>query len=430
MTVKVVPKTYDPLQGSKQLESFLVCLEGIEGFIMALRTMDLVYQPAHTFNFEVAKLLPVGAQQKLLEPFHKVRLGPGTTCVVTGAGDQHLAERTQNLMQSRVFWERARLWEFIDAIEYKKVAADHAIIEQSMLDAHALHHDIFQLMDVLYVFRKQILLGDDTGLRDIWLMLDMAITLNGSVVEIQRYWQQGDLHMTRDEFKGIVHRGGHLDIVNKFPAASAAIIHFLCGMGSFMLSAFNDALVSFTEAARLMPTASNYCDGVSLARKWMDSSPPVYYSGPYMHDLAGLMTMLPKHPIQLPTHDTKSAIASLDIEKYVLAGLGYTGDLLEDKVRQKRGWSYSWDGERRGPFNQHMADLLLICHKRAMELETADGEQSKVWISTIKDEFRDVNDPETTYRDLAALATTNGTSASGGEEVSTAMRAMALQNDD
>jgi len=47
MTVRVVPKKYDPLQGSHQLENFLTCLEGIEGFMMALRMMDLVYQPAH-----------------------------------------------------------------------------------------------------------------------------------------------------------------------------------------------------------------------------------------------------------------------------------------------------------------------------------------------------------------------------------------------
>lgn len=222
MTVKVVPTRYDPSQGNHELGSFLVCLEGIEGFIMALRMMDLVDQPGHTFNLALSKLLPNGAQQKLLEPFHKVRLGPGTTCIVTGAVDQSLAERIQDLMQSRVLWERVRLWKFINVVEYKKVAADRAIVEQNMLEAHALHHDIFQLSDVVQVLRERILLGDDIGLRNTWFMLDLAITLNGSVVEIQRYWHQADLRMTREEFEGIVHRGGHLDTVNQFPAASAA----------------------------------------------------------------------------------------------------------------------------------------------------------------------------------------------------------------
>jgi len=40
MTVRVASKNIDPLQGSHQLENSLVCWEGIEGFIMALRTVD------------------------------------------------------------------------------------------------------------------------------------------------------------------------------------------------------------------------------------------------------------------------------------------------------------------------------------------------------------------------------------------------------
>lgn len=67
--------------------------------------------------------------------------------------------------------------------------------------------------------------------------------------------------------------------------------------------------------------------------------------------------------------------------------------------------------------------MLLVCHKRAMELD------SKVWVTTIKGAFRDVDDPETTYRELAALATANGTNDVSDAEVAAAMRAVALQND-
>lgn len=81
-------------------------------------------------------------------------------------------------------------------------------------------------------------------------------------------------------------------------------------MGSFVCGAFNHALVSFTEAATLMPMTSNYRDGVSLAQRWTKQPNG---GDIYMHDLGRPMTMLPKGPIQLPEYDTKSAIASLDI---------------------------------------------------------------------------------------------------------------------
>jgi len=89
---------------------------------------------------------------------------------VTGAVDWDSAERTRDIMQSRIFWARVRLWEFIDTVKYKKVAADRAIVEQNMLEAHALHHEIAQFSDVLWPLRQEILLGDDTGLRDFWLV--------------------------------------------------------------------------------------------------------------------------------------------------------------------------------------------------------------------------------------------------------------------
>lgn len=347
--------------------TFLICLDGMIDFTWALRLTDLFFQPGYNYTIRVGKnadgtTLGQKVQRLLLEPLHQVRNGPYATCTVTGNVDEALKEKTEKLMSPRIFWTRSRLWEFLDAVAYKQIAAHQAFANGSMLEAHALHHELQQSSDKMWPLRKQILQGDDARLVQLWLHLSAMNNINFALVELHYHWREADYEKVQDSLDAILHQASHDDVFSELSRKDQAVLHFLCGLSSLWFGLVAEVKSHFKRALDLFPDNRHYRTCASIA----DTYPFtrfVPYEGKHMQDIRTVMKMLPKQPLDCILAPGVSTLPSIDFERHVLQALGYTGFLLEGRVEQKQGWSYHWDGERQVPFDTHMADLFIRFHQ-------------------------------------------------------------------
>lgn len=349
---------------------FLICLDSIEGFTWSLRLTDLCASPGFTYTIRLGKnadgtKLSYRVQRLLLEPLHQVR-GPYATCTVTGPVDEGLKEKTERLMSPRIFWTRARLWEFLDVMTYKQAQAHLAFANGSMLEAHALHHGLDQLCEALWSIKRQILQGDDYRLARIWLHLGTMITINFGLVELLYHWNKGDLEdlgSIQDGFRTILHQAGHEDVFHELDRKDQATLHFLCGAGQLFETGHDAAMKkSFAKALELFPENRQYqaCVAIADTYPFAQQEPG---TGKHWRDVKTVMAMLPKQPLSCTIPSGVSILPSIDFERHVLRALGYTGDVLEGRVEQKQGWSYHWTGERQRPFDLAMANTFIRFHQ-------------------------------------------------------------------
>jgi len=90
----------------------------------------------------------------------------------------------------------------------------------------------------------------------------------------------------------------------------------------------------------------------------------------------------------VPTVPAKPAVvtapftsASIDYERYVLRALEYQGDLYEERILQKEGYS-SQDGVVvQHVFDQGQADRDIEWYRRKMAAQKAAGKVVETWLS-------------------------------------------------
>lgn len=401
MSVRIVPKRL--LKGPEgQWRSFLMCMESLPALTTVCRMVDLVYHPGHSFNihvFPTANGAAVGLklQEMLLEPFHSLQFGENTTRTINGHFDQCLAEKTRDIMQPRILWTRAKHWEFMELVLCRQQRADLALVAGDMHEAHFRYHELWQYLAAAQTIVDEIILGDDDNLRNKYLLLNMAITTNFDMVEVQRHWHGGNMNAMFDSFMSIVHQGRHLEDIKGLDNLNEASIHFCCGIGSLWLLSPSEAGHSFRTALDKRPNHPYYERGLEIAQSWAALPDEVLLPEERLLELGELMDMVPIEPIQPPINNVKSIIASLDLERSILDQLGYTGTRLEGQCEQKKGWSFHRKGARKGPQDPEFAERIVAVLTGMRELmNVVLGQEAPrgMWVNTMQQSLETLKELE------------------------------------
>lgn len=107
----------------------IVCLDNIEDVIQSIASTQMHKNLRLRFGFGLSyddNFTP-RMQQMLLQPFLKLHR-VGLECTVYGNVDADVAARIQKSMNSRLHWGRARMWSFIETLQFKRKVADQLFL--------------------------------------------------------------------------------------------------------------------------------------------------------------------------------------------------------------------------------------------------------------------------------------------------------------
>jgi hypothetical protein len=347
------------LSSTKTVKFFLVCLDSVETFVNVLRLTNIEQQRSWRLKFEFkasrGEALPLLMQRRLLQPFFKLR-GKQQVCTIQGAVEPDLAQSGTERMMPRFHWIRERSWELLDLLVFKLEIANNLAISGDMRAASDAYGDLINLVPKTKA-EAYCAQSDDKVLARKFHRLCCLVLINRSQV----------LVLESRELEDAPRKQNYIQVIRAVPNWDISELGFFCTpleVASWYIceAICRLALGDMTQAADMFAMACVTKDK-SLDKK--DEATRKYADICAQGVRATLVAEQAK--IGRPFPFTCQATISvedvhwsnmIECERYIVTKLGYTGDLLEDKVKSLPGWAFD-------PF-------LLRAYQGAMDFDVAD----------------------------------------------------------
>lgn len=377
-----------------KLESifFILPMDNLATFISSLRIPVVDTASSYKLLIELknhssGQSLTTKVQESLLKPFVKL-LSIGQRCTIRGAIDDSVKIKYEKILQPSFHWIRSLAWELIDVLTYEKNVANGFANAGHMWPALTTYLGILRLLSS--PFAKMVACTDES-VHTQCLRIHSATITNICMIFHET---QGPLPPV---LPGILHE--HLgqsirsapDHIFEMPYVSRTLAPVFKIQRGFALLSLGEV----TEGLRLIRLAAqsdlpehSYIH--EIARKneaWALNrasglmSDDILLEEIRMDIAMGIFAMSEesKAPVEMPP----SVVSSLDYERYVLKGLGCQGDLLEERVLQRDGWSVdlTHGTEVEKPFSTKAADATIRRLRQRLDQIRLCGEKpvSIVW---------------------------------------------------
>jgi len=325
--------------------------------------------------------VPLKTQRCLLLPFQKLR-GAGQKCSIGGCVDDELADQVRTKMMPTVLWQRVQVREYIELQKKRKSFADN-VFSSAMIApyskgeppskclalyrlyvAHTLYNDLMTCTltstGMMRAISGEV---DDTTFGEEYSSYVHRVKINLLLVKLLIAEQEVEDVATK-HFTQIINSTTVMEGVPETDRLRSSLYDIILAMATFTVEDYEraqhffDCAFSKDNESKLAKLGGYWCDN----RIFYKTSPMEPRSTP-ADDMRDFMELLPRKPFMEPDTEPISTLASLDEDLYILELLGYDGDLLEGRVRQKHGYSLNHaDGEEvNRPFDQAQTKRRLAC---------------------------------------------------------------------
>lgn len=316
------------------VKKFLILKNDLADFVYVLRVADMLinchFNLRFAFNKDLYGTTPgPTAQEALLMPFTKLR-GNFQKCVVNGA-DPELARRVTKLLTPTIHWGRARSWELMDLLMLKQSLA---LDKFSTGDFSAAALETFEAFELTHAARElllEIMHGDDQCLRDNLNHWRATNTLNTCICEI--HISLDALHATSERYYIIFNAGLSGQGLTHLTRREHWIWNSVLGIAYLGITDYRKSIKHFRDACAndASTDAYRYClsqlEGLQQRTERGQAKRKLAHT--VMLDLIAILDHTPlQHTLISPQHN----LVTIDDERVVLDGLGYTGPLLEDRL--------------------------------------------------------------------------------------------------
>lgn len=350
LRLHVNPLLISPESDSKKPYFFMICLDNLREFVRVLEEMELGSTEGRRFRFKIefnhcrTQALSSKTQRLLMSSLTELR-GCGQTCNIGGMVDGEVANQYRSMLADQVIWVRGREWQFLDFIKYKKSVGDRLFQINNYAAAHLAYFEWFNYNFNAPHILHGLLNGDDENLVAEYEYVRgiTQINFNATVIMIyaaapveQRPQLLDMVHKSQAEIISNTHlksehltrNQGHVTIANIYTKN---------------WSAAKDALQKASSSGK---DNKNFAKCIKLLHNLEKGRTLGQGSAT---DLKELINMLHKSTLLLPIPNRpvakKSYLATAEFERYILNRLSYTGNLLEEHVKQKPGWTMDKDEE-------------------------------------------------------------------------------------
>lgn len=312
-------------------------------------------------------------QDHLMRSFRKLQ--ETEDCQITGKVEPFLAARYTSLLTSTIHWTRARCWNFWERAYEMKDFADFMWAGGNSEAAYLGYGHFFTWLTKTHAFQREIsAMEDDQNLmHSWWVMYGIACM---SQLATGLHWLANNADATSrtetlQELRSLSSRRtiptGYL---NKH---EVALIQYLDGLIAFAVADDTQAKRNISEGHQ--SHIGSECTNTELAFTTAFND---WYLDPKDVDRAAQLKYLLslnghlKDPHRSSPLEKQCVIRSLDMEQYILAGLGYTGPCLHDRLAQKEDCCIepTPDGGIRclpNAFDKAIADRIIAYNKEKHE---------------------------------------------------------------
>lgn len=322
---------------------FMICLDNLEDFVWILRENEGTFKMCYKMMFEIKESfgepLATKIQQQLLEPFLKIS-GRGQKCEIKGAVDAAWSVNMQERLAPVIHWTRSYCWESFNLNIHIKELGDQCYYTGDYIGAYDEWSNIGEAMCWNHIIMPYNT-DDDHLNKEIErfraiCLVNKCLAAVLSAIHLRHGTEESQVLRNCEDIFESQHDVYHA----KLPAKIKAIYAYLCGVASLILERVELAHRSFQNAIRLDPARTLYAACLSTTEKLAERQQKNESISRIKFSTVALMTksLQKLKPISFTLAKPKPEILVVDFEREVLKGLGYTGDLLEDRVIQKEGW--------------------------------------------------------------------------------------------
>ena len=360
------------LERSRKKSFFVMCLDNLHDLAHILRLKEVATGASFKLIIELKRqvggyTLSVKTQKALLAPLQKIQ-SIGQRCIIRGDVDDALAKHIAKLLQPQIRWKRGRCWEFYDLIRFKQSVA-HSFFDYGNIGAALSSYlDILDLMaggdtyfSESHFLGTAILDSDDEALRLRYQNSRAGIIANICLAFVE----------TEEPLPPQLNHGMHLRLLHTITnihihdihdvrppsfltASQFCVFKLLHGFALCALGRLEAGVASIRAANDVTNPHLHYIAELLKTAETLRSSFPaslfrnaIPYADPLFSVLLEKLRMgvamgmfnMPEHTKRSPTFPAHSTVTAIDLERHVLRSCGFTGDLLEDRVLQKEGWS-------------------------------------------------------------------------------------------
>lgn len=392
LRLQISKKTSGREEMIAQPVSFILPAECLPNLVWAMRLNTGNTQRTYEFVFDLLKqsngmMLPHKVQESLLRPFMKL-ISTGQRFSIDGSVDESIATRYRALLNPSVQWWRAYVWETIDVLEFKFAVAHQFTIAGDYIGALSTYGN------VLAAYQRFELVNSEQAKVD-----DMDFCLQAGHARLKAMMNIARLFLKAAQPSPDL-KVGLLRFISEVPPSTfelphvsstvAAMLRPHVGYTIMALGDFELGMEYIKKASKSRdPEVAYVKDILKLLRQFYDSSSNATYNAGFLDfvrvKISKAMLDMPEWSKILPEPNPPE-VCSLDYERYVLRGLGYGGDLLEDKLKQREGWSADLVSgkEVARPFSVDDAEATLV---RVREVSAVHQNNHPVVKSLVRGRF-------------------------------------------
>jgi hypothetical protein len=337
-----------------------MCIDSLPELVAAMKRVALIQvfsrRTGYHSLFQLrycadGKSVPsIKLQKQLLEPFTAVKAYK-QGCHFEGPWDTTLAQRLQKVMVPKVLWFRARDRELHEVIADRKTAGDKNFSAGFYLVAIDIYLEALKLVpDAKQAGRQASRVDDEV----FWIRSQsLILSLRCNMLLACLHLKHKRPHYIRADIEETIEMLTTLGLDPKSPfnlahgGQNLVDFHFARLAATVLQGEWSLARQLLAKAPFFTPQSSAYLDYFyNLVLKFMrDHTHVIVVPAPHWalkKVLDTLPTVATAHNIALT--NVPAVSATVDMERYILKQLEYEGDLLEDEVVQKEGWSIDRDG--------------------------------------------------------------------------------------
>lgn len=357
---------------------FMMCRDNVSDLVIHLRMMNVLKPRWWKFKFDILKRanmsLRPDEQQRFIEPFLKTRTR-WQECTIRGAIGSDLARSLEASMMPKTHWLREIAWHLLEMVHYKKAIADNKLQSREIVGAHKAYDNYFTFYQNTREYALT-LCDDDDRLASSFDRLYNLAQLNWWIANIAMAFAYPRPQYRQNLYDSIVTNAEKALAAKVFMGHELAMCHIICTLGYFGLQDYNKAIssvehvtsVSSQYDGRMSDFVNNF-EQLKLINK-----ASVKFQAQYTRCLQILTSCFSLEPFRCTIPQQLSVSHVVEFERYVLARIGYTGDMLEDKVVQVEGYTTDPLEQRdyQGSLDTERADHYVAKLKQEPTLMTND----------------------------------------------------------
>jgi len=320
----------------------LVPLAGLPDLVRALRLADMMMELNLKLVFDFkdgnGAETPHHIHRALVEPFFKLQ-GRGQAVTLKGHVNANLSAELQRVLVPKVFWVRQKHRELLDLGVYKETVADILFsagdIDRALDGYYALGEYLERVgREEDGVILDEIVHGDDSVLSLNMRRLQGVNMISFYRCNILKAIHQRDAAKKKEMYEAtfwLVELMSGLGLTNE----EIALWTMLCGISHFCLDRYPEAVTFLSAASRRAQSAT--CDKIlEHVSDFVRAGKPTRQVPVLKRRLTELLeATCARQPLPLALSTSPSHIKTIHCERESLIGLGFTGDLQYDQLRNE-----------------------------------------------------------------------------------------------